>query len=406
MDRIIELKWRCTSCDTRGILGRHKQCPECGSPRESGEMEMDGLDEDADGDGYNDAPTVTAPELVELAEAGFDWFCVQCGSGNRGDREQCSNCGAPRREPKQESKPRPPIESPPYEETPDDFPPKKTPKREVLLAVGATSLLLMMLYVFFSTTKDVRGEVSAKQWERTVRVDTWTTFTQREWAHRVRTSKEVPPVNGVGGIAGYAPIPDSCVEEFYENERYVCGTEQEDYDCSTYHNETERYTGTCTDTDRYRCGEKCRSTGNGFAKCKPKYCTKTRTYSCPKTRTVRVKDPKTCWRTVPRYCTRPIFKTRCSYLTQEWREGPQFQTKGEGDNLVWATPNVGPLDRIVRGGEYRVKWTYMDGENAKSFSRELPEADYLSWKMGQPVYVRITRVGSVVRKYSPVPLDD
>ena len=76
MERIIELKWNCNSCDTKGILGRHKVCPECGSPREKGEMRMDGLE--SNGDGFNAAPSVTEPELVDLAQAGFDWFCTHC----------------------------------------------------------------------------------------------------------------------------------------------------------------------------------------------------------------------------------------------------------------------------------------------------------------------------------------
>ena len=88
MSRIIELKWNCGECDTKGILGRHKRCPTCGSPREKGEMQMSGLNTDRNGDGYNDAPSVKDPELLRLARAGADWFCSHCGSGNRGDGDR------------------------------------------------------------------------------------------------------------------------------------------------------------------------------------------------------------------------------------------------------------------------------------------------------------------------------
>ena len=94
MSRQIELKWNCAECSTKGIRGRDKQCPNCGSPREKGEMKMDGLASTAGG--YNPAPSVTDPKLLKLAYAGSDWFCSHCGSGNRGDGEQCVGCAAPR----------------------------------------------------------------------------------------------------------------------------------------------------------------------------------------------------------------------------------------------------------------------------------------------------------------------
>ena len=41
--RIIEGTWTCTSCQTPGILGRHKKCTQCGNPREEtgGESHFD-----------------------------------------------------------------------------------------------------------------------------------------------------------------------------------------------------------------------------------------------------------------------------------------------------------------------------------------------------------------------------
>lgn len=103
---------------------------------------------------------------------------------------------------------------------------------------------------------------------------------------------------------------------------------------------------------------------------------------------------------------RPLFKPKCSYLTQEWREGPQFQTKGEGDNLTWPALTVGSLDRVIQSGVYEVEWTYPKGAEKETFSRELPETEYLSWKMGQPVYARVTVIGSHLNDYSATPFTD
>ena len=97
MSRTVELKWNCRDCDQKGILGRNKKCPSCGSPREKGEMKMDGLGSSSYGaDGRNKAATVTDSELLKLATARADWFCSHCGSGNIGNGDKCSSCSASR----------------------------------------------------------------------------------------------------------------------------------------------------------------------------------------------------------------------------------------------------------------------------------------------------------------------
>ncbi len=45
-------------------------------------------------DGSVQAETVEDADLKALAEAGADWSCAACGSGNRGDASACTQCGA------------------------------------------------------------------------------------------------------------------------------------------------------------------------------------------------------------------------------------------------------------------------------------------------------------------------
>lgn len=33
MGKILEGRWDCSYCGTKGILGRHRECPNCGRPR-------------------------------------------------------------------------------------------------------------------------------------------------------------------------------------------------------------------------------------------------------------------------------------------------------------------------------------------------------------------------------------
>jgi hypothetical protein len=409
-ERIIELKWNCNSCGSKGILGRHKVCPECGSPREKGEMVMDGLDTDNDGDGFNDAQTVSAPELIELAEAGYDWFCTHCSSGNRGNGSECSNCGSPRYGEQKELHPdlveQPHKTSSPSPSPPEDEEPIQVQQDPKPFIFGALALLIVFVIGFFATrTHNVEGAVRTMEWSRTVTVDAWTPFTEREWRHRASERVEVKPMNGLGERAGYNLVPGSCSNEFFETERYQCGTKEESYDCSTYHTETEKYQSTCSDTETYTCGETCKSSGNGFAKCKPKKCTRSTSYTCTKTRTEKVKDPKTCNRTVPKYCTRPIYKDKCTYTSQKWVRVQNPSTSGTGKNMTWPSVTLSPLERASRSDTYRVSWSFQDGSKKDSFSRSMSETQYMTWEIGKKTYIKVNYAGIVV-DYSQLPFKD
>lgn len=395
MDRIIELKWNCNSCGSKGILGRHKVCPECASPREEGEMQMDGLDNDQDGDGFNDAETVQDEELKSIANAGYDWFCTHCSSGNRGDGTVCLNCGASRYPlPRLEREPEAKKEAP-------AAPPRMDFHWPPFAALGG--VLTMLGMVFLATrTHVVEGAVESMTWEREVHVQAWTPFTEREWEHRANEVVEVKPINGKGARAGYTLIPNSCTNEFFKDEEYQCGTQEQSYDCSTYHTEVENYVGTCSKSETYTCGETCRNQGNGFAKCSPKKCTRTKSYSCPKSRSFRVQDPKTCYRTVPKYCTRPIYKDKCTYTSQTWSAVRTLKASGTGKDLRWPEASLMPLEKTTTDGVYTVVWRYQDDGESESFTRNLSEGEYLQWDPGQRVYIKLN-FGGGVSKYSATP---
>ena len=461
MERIIELRWTCSSCGSRDILGRHKECPSCGSPREKGEMQMDGLSEDADGDGYNDNKTVTDPVLLNLANAGYDWFCLACFAGNTGTASACSGCGAPRsgdaRErqagdparlegstcehcrramvlpgrdcpscgrsmeaskasPKAPPKAPPKRAPPPPRETLDDEDEGYRPQSSGLMArigIAAISIgLLVLIGIAISwsmRTHVVIGEVQDMTWSRTIHVEAWTPTTYRDWSDQVTLRPQIEPSNGEGERAGYALVEGSCGQEFFKTEKYACGTDTETYDCSTYHSETERYSDTCykESTERYSCGETCSSSGNGFAKCRPKTCTRTNrsSYSCTKTRTKRVRDPKTCDRQVTRYCTRPIYKERCEYETQQWVKARAPSLSGHGKDMVWPDAGVGPLERSRREEKYTIRWGYADRDRRDHFEKVVSEQQYVKWDLRQPTYIKLNNLG-MVEEFSPNPFPE
>ena len=156
MSEIIELRWNCSSCASKNILGREKECPSCGSPREKGEMVMTAEE---------DAPAVTDAALLELANAGADWFCAHCAAGNRGDRAHCMKCGASRhtvsRAPHTPNT-RPP--EPPKYEAPE---PPKYESNKSYFVVGGVLVLLIAFGVWAMQSHTVVGVVARMSWSRT-----------------------------------------------------------------------------------------------------------------------------------------------------------------------------------------------------------------------------------------------
>lgn len=420
-DRLIELRWKCGECGTDGILGRHKRCPQCGSPRERGEMRMSGLGKESYTGGWNTAETVTDPELTKLATAGADWFCKRCGSGNTGTAAHCGSCGASLHEPKapeptgrdwsqllgsagepdfwgasQAFQPPPPREPPPPSSS-EDPEPGGWWRRVVVgitgsaFALGLAGLggvaLLVWALVWAFQTHEVPGTVSRMSWRQDTVVEAWTTYTVRRWLTETLPRTEIPPTGGKGERAGMTLV-GGCREEWHHDEKYQCGTRQESYDCAY----SESYTGTCSRSERYACGETCRDNGNGFASCSTKYCSRSVSYSCTKTRRV----PKTCTRTVPRYCSRPIYETKCDYATQEWRRSQVHTAAGEGTDTRWPTPELGALERQRHVGDYSVQISYTDrGKPQVHKVAPTSEAEYKTWRLGEALTMQINNLGGV-----------
>lgn len=407
-DRIIELTWTCADCGNAPILGRHKTCPTCGSPREKGEMRMAGLEN------TQALPSVSAPALLELAQAGFDWFCTHCSAGNRGDGQNCGACGAPRYGERAELHPDlvpapipgadfaqvqvspagPPCLPPAPPAPPDEPEPAPTPepwaRRWPLLLAGCAALCLLLVWA--TTTHDVPGEVTARAWTRTVHAEKWTQTTARLWKHKTWERAEVAPVNGTGETAGFQ-LSGGCRQEHYENERYVCGSHQE---CNDVYR---------TETSRYACGETCSSNGNGFASCRTKYCTSSK----------RIFDHKACHQEND-YCTRPIYKARCDYATQEWRPAGSYPTAGAGASVpAWGqAPNADtPLIRLRYSTTHTITWSYQDRGvvekheetyNATKDTRaacEALSAQYATWPLGARGILAVRNLGGVATVQHP-----
>jgi len=413
---IEELTWKCGDCRTEGILGRFKECPNCGSPREKGEMNMS----------ENEAGVVKDPVLLDLFTGGADWFCTHCSAGNRGDRDRCLACGAPRYGEAKENHPAfptdhvgkaagfdgqdqrmdsaPPMDdelapmenlppqqpkvkinpAPPPEPPVDDEPivPQPTFSPKALGIMGAIFLILVAFAVWASRTHKETATIEALRWERTAVIESWTPYKVESWRHATTERAETPPVNGVGERAGMTLL--SCRKKHYEDRHYVCGTMQESYECG----KNEPYSATCTDTESYNCGKTCKDNGNGSRTCRTKRCSRTVSKSCTKYKYVS----KKCERTVPKTCTEPIYRDYCEYQTQKWEQTDRRVATGVKPDLVhYPRVELGPNQRQHRSGAQWMDMRYSDGRTTFTVS----EAQYDAHRVGEKITINVNNLGGV-----------
>ena len=407
--RIREKLWRCSDCDTGGIRGRLKECPNCGSPREKGEMKS------LTGQGAS-APAVTDPDLIARAMAGSDWFCTHCTSGNAGDGNACSKCGAPRYAQPEEDHPDfqgdhhrvedagtrreretgAPARTPPL--APASFP---APSRRgaILAAIGIG--LLAWIFVWASSTHDVRGVVTAMTWTRTVHVESWEQVTKSLWKHQTTERTEIPPSYGSGGTPGLALVPGSCRAEQFDTERYICGSHKVCRDVTR----TVRESYSCQKSETYVCGETCRDLGNGFESCSDKHCSRSVPGTC--TRSKEVFDHQECHKEND-YCTRPIMRDKCEYRSQAWQDTSSYPTSGSGTDFRWADVHLDQLDRATYSASYHVTYAYDSGQQnldtvvergskaAAEVGASRGPTAYSTWKVGDPVAITINNLGGIV----------
>lgn len=364
MSWTVELTWNCTSCDKTHILGRHKTCPSCGSPRETGEMRMNETGESL--------PAVSDPDLLKLAGSGRDWFCSRCDAGNIGNSTVCVKCGASRvskpaatgRDPSASGK------SPRYvsAESPPPRAPRSTPKSPKRL-LGAAALVAVGLAYAFLSVREIPAQVEEMTWTHTTIQETWSDTERSDWRSLLLERPEVPPDTGKGEQAGIHIL--SCWSKEHHKDRYQCGSHRE---CFPVYR-----------TEQYACGTSCSDNGNGFATCQTKYCSKS------------VKTGETCHQE-PDYCYRPVFQDYCRYATQTWKETNSATALGHGKDVgvAWPALPMNERQRLRESGTWTVRFDY--GED--TYTHSTSQGDYNTWTVGDSAILEKRRIGIVknVRK--------
>jgi hypothetical protein len=366
-ERIIEMTWRCSGCK-RQNLGRYKTCQTCGNPKDaSEEFEMPA--------NTALAPTVTDPALLQLATAGPDWRCRFCGGDQRRADQTCTNCGAP------------------AYATPLG-PPRMAVQAPGRKAISAWWVLLWVLGFTYTGCwglvwygkQPYTASVSSATWEHVIDVERYALRTQEGF-------KEAIPADALDvKRIGQRVHHQDKVLTGYETQSFVDtkpdGTRVETYSVREVCGED------CT-TEPERCREVCRSNQNGFAtcreecsggrrRCRPRYCSGTRTREVPQTRSEVVKIR------VPTYRDEPRYADAFSYKAWSWAHDRTVREQGVigvigddveagGGKLRWPagarTSGLPPgeQEREKRTARYLVTLVY-SGDSMIRFEVKSPEA--------------------------------
>ncbi|WNG32760.1 hypothetical protein F0U61_03375 [Archangium violaceum] len=420
---IREGLWDCGFCGTKGNLGRHKQCNHCGAARQK-DVQFYLPDE---------APVVTDERLIAQAEAGADWYCEHCGSGNTGTLDVCRRCSAPRgtspshpvtdhppeggaagSKKAGELGPPWPIPAEPAAEKPAATEPttKKLSEAEAKDANRGCliSLIFIALVVFggvagawllfrrvqpesqrvsatvvglFWTRETkveqrIKGVVTGFAWERSIHLEKRETLqgsgkSLPQGARRLRSRIETETSRS----CTTRKVRDT--KEVSESRQVVSGYKTE----TTYETYKEKVG---TRTKKSKCGSV--SLGNGFfkdKKCKskePVYETRTRehTTKVPVYRNETVSRSEPVWREEEDCTEKPVKVTYYDYAYDVWTKGRVLTETGTDRKPFWPKVTLNPGEReAARQEVFRVLYVEMGSGLAQSSERSL-EVGETQWR--------------------------
>lgn len=355
--RKIEMLWSCPSCNTKNILARYRECPNCGTPR-SGITYV----------GDNPESSVLSEEDKKKFTGVPDWKCEYCGRMNKSDEESCVGCGSSKLESERdyfdinnEVQERHQVHSNndsdihidseigiEHSETRELSSHNKRSfgVLELLYTFGFMILLTVGFFLFLRPVEDTIS-ISSINWERNIEIEVEKTFSENGWS--------MP----VGARLVYTR------EEWHHDEQVID------------HYETKEVTKTRREVvDHYYTYE---DNGDGTAD--------------EIEHDVYGDVEYTVKESVPVYKTVPVYRTKYYYEIDRYVHSRDIHTSGIGHTEYWGSYD---LSYREREGTRTEKYT-VTGIN-KSGKSKTYTADYEFWgslNVGDRVNVIISAFGKI-----------
>lgn len=358
MGRLIEGLWDCKYCNSKGIKGGQRQCPNCGHTRDDDvKFYMPG------------SITYVDENKAKTINRNPDWICMYCNGLNSDNDAICKSCGADRTEKnlnyfqnqeqklqEQRKKINDIINSNCDCEVTDKHSPDSNHEVsnknklktflqnnwKFLLIVPALALLILAL-VFIFTPKEEFVTITDLKWEYSVNIEKFETINEDDWelpidARLLYTNTE---------LYGH----DQVIDHYETKSRQVEKTR-----LSGYENYVSGY----------------RDLGNGYFE--------------------EIIDQRPIYETYyeieyyeePVYKNVPIYKTKYYYERDVWNYCRTVKFNGNDKNPKWGEIKVNDLERISQSSK-KEKY-YVVGVNLKDETKEC-EFTFNEWNSLEKGYV-------------------
>lgn len=179
--KIVEGRWDCDYCGTKGIKGRFTKCPNCGVARGKDTEFYLPPEEERE---------ILKGEELRTFNRNPDWLCPFCGSLNSDSNKTCVNCGSTRTEKNQtyfdlrkEEEKRRAEEEVEREYVSRSYKPEKSrtlselfSKENICIALMYTGIVAVIAFlIYLVSPKHITLNVEGFKWERTVAIEKFQT---------------------------------------------------------------------------------------------------------------------------------------------------------------------------------------------------------------------------------------
>ena len=364
MGKLIEGRWDCSYCGTKGILGRNRECPNCGRPRgEDVKFYM------------SDSKDYVPDEEAKNISREPDWMCEYCGCYNSAKEHKCISCGAERelnnntyfdiQKRNQERKKEKSQYKNEYtmtselkneEENSRDIEDRKSFVKKGFVAVGAIIGILIMILGIISvfTPKEASMKITEFSWQRNISIEEYKTFHESDWS--------VPSGGRVTGQSMEFHHYDSVIDHYETKTREVEKTRISGYETRTY----------------------TKDLGNGYFEEESEEVPVYETYY----ETEEYEEPV--------YIDEPVYRMKYYYDIDRWTYERSVKTKGNDKSPYWGKANLQDKERVRSETEtYTIKGI-TDEKEAQTRKVNVDADVWKKLKMGQTVKIQIY-VGGVTK---------
>lgn len=367
-DDIIEYLWDCPSCSTRGILGRHVDCPTCGASVPGGDPYYPPANEAT-------VAAITDPDQLRDAQAAPNWSCSFCGGTVRATSGRCIRCGGGQAAPGVRG-PRAPSAA---SEPPAD--------RSTWLAAGGLCALLLLFVGLIGAlfvTHTEPGVVVDRAWLRAAQPIVWQAKTDSAWCGDLRAQPHQDPP---GEQAGVEDIRNRR-SEVHHYDRIRTGSHEV---CTTSAVEATDPLGPWW-LDPLVPTAEAGSHGNGYGS--------RSTHVSTPSHSVHV--PTTHCHTVTDYTRVPRYADKCDYTTWAWKDVGAVVTASGHFN----TPPQDPLPppgflrdaqhQLRISGTYTIEFAWGSSEAHRYTLATDNLSDWARWTPGTPAALVVNLYGRAV----------